>query len=418
MSKNLLPLLAQRVLNTPMLMRASDLSAIAMALHDRFHIDASDVQALANTGQYQSRKAYLVTKDGWAIIPVIGGLAHRAGQVDAACMPITNYESIRHDYDTALNDPKVTLIVMEFDSGGGEAAGCFDLARHILNSRGKKPVLAFVNEACYSAAYAIACCCDRVFLTRSAGAGSVGVICGRLDQTEYNKKHGLNIELFVSGRRKGDSSPHKPLADDERERTQTVITQLATEFHALVAQARGITPEQVKALEAGTFVGQAVVDNGLADDVMSQDEFFNYLQTESEQNMFFQKSASEGAQASYSQTQLNEAVAKATADVANNAAAATQQAVTEAVAEYQATTQARITGIIDACSSVGRHDLAGELLLSNLSLDEARSKLFATMASGSTELQSHISDPESSGEGRNYLLEMCRASAKAAMNGA
>ncbi|MFD3449585.1 S49 family peptidase [Microbacteriaceae bacterium 4G12] len=421
MSKNLLPLLAQRVFNAPMMMRASDLSAIAMALHDRFHIEASEVQALANTGQYQKRKAYQVTKEGWAIVPVIGGLAHRAGKIDADCMPITSYELIRHDYDTALNDPEVKLIVMEFDSGGGEAAGCFDLARHILSTRGKKPVIAFVNESCYSAAYALACCCDQVYLTSSAGAGSIGVICGRLDQTEYNRKMGLSIELFVSGDYKADFSPHKVLSDDERQRLQALIVQLGSEFHNLVAEARGMTAEQVKALKAGCFTGRVAVDNGLADGVMSQDEFYSYLLNEQESDMFFGKGKDkdQGTQASYTQAQMDEAVksakAEATQALAADAANATKQAVTEAVQDYQKNTEARLKGIFDACATVGRPDMAGELMLSDLSLEQAQEQLFAKMADEGEELQNHTTDPEANGQSRNYLLEMCQAAAKNAV---
>ncbi|MGI0120295.1 S49 family peptidase [Zooshikella sp. RANM57] len=431
MSRNLLPILAQRIFNTPMLMRAGELSAIAVALQDRFFIDASTVQMLANTGQYKSDRPYHVTQEGWAVVPVIGGLAHRAGQIDADCMTIRSYELIRRDFDAALNDEDVSLIIFEFDSGGGEASGCFDLARHILSMRGKKPILGFINESCFSAAYALACCCDQLFLTSTASAGSIGVICGRLDQTEYNKKLGLNIELFVSGDFKSDFSPHKQLKNDERERLNLLIEKLSREFFELVAEARSISVNQVKSFNAGIFHGQDAVDRGLVDRVMSQDEFFDYLiGGDWESSMFFGKNKESEVSASYTQAQLDAAVSEAKSVITEKFSAdlekAKQEAVAEfsadfekkkqlavgeAVSEYKTDTETRLTGIFQSCKAMGRADLAGELMLSDLSLDAAKEKLFSILSVGaeSSNLQNHITNPLASSSERNYLLEMCQA---------
>ncbi|MEK2285816.1 S49 family peptidase, partial [Vibrio parahaemolyticus] len=69
----------------------------------------------------------------------------------------------------------------------------------------------------------------------------------------------------------------------------------------------------------------------------------------------------------------------------------------------------------DACATVGRPDMAGELMLSDLSLEQAQEQLFAKMADEGEELQNHTTDPEANGQSRNYLLEMCQAAAKNAV---
>ncbi|MEI5579137.1 S49 family peptidase, partial [Streptomyces brasiliscabiei] len=100
---------------------------------------------------------------------------------------------------------------------------------------------------------------------------------------------------------------------------------------------------------------------------------------------------------------VKSAKAEATQALAADAANATKQAVTEAVQDYQKNTEARLKGIFDACATVGRPDMAGELMLSDLSLEQAQEQLFAKMADEGEELQNHTTDPEANGQSRNYL---------------
>ncbi|TOL42864.1 serine peptidase, partial [Vibrio parahaemolyticus] len=67
-------------------------------------------------------------------------------------------------------------ICLDIDSPGGEVAGCFDLVDLIYELRGKKPIYAILSENAYSAAYAIASAADKIYVPRTGGVGSVGVI--------------------------------------------------------------------------------------------------------------------------------------------------------------------------------------------------------------------------------------------------
>ncbi len=413
MSNNLLPLLAQKIFNTPMLMLQCDLEAIAIGMSDRFNIDVSSVKAFAQENSYDTSRSYQVTKEGFAVVPVIGGMAHRGGKIDADCMPITSYELIRNDFDEAMANDDVKIIVMEFDSSGGEVSGCFDLSRHIMASRGTKPIIGFVNEACYSAAYAIACCCDEIYLTSTAGLGSIGVVCGRYDVTEFNKKMGLKIEMFVSGDFKADFSQNKPLMAAERERINSMISGLGAEFHGLVSDARGVSEDQVKEMKAGCFTGLQAVNNGLADGVMSQNEFYKYLLNIKETSMFSSKKKE--TEASYTQAQMTEAVTKAQNELTAEAVNATSLAVTGAVKKYKESTEARLKGIFSACSSVNKPNLAGELMLSDLSLEQAQEKIFAGMSTETDDINNHFTSPEANVESKNHLIEMCQKAADDAL---
>lgn len=182
-----------------------------------------------------------------------------------------SYEAITYRFAQLMADPNVKVIVMNINSPGGEAAGNAETVK-AMRAMKTKPVIAVANEAAYSAAYALACVADEIYLPEAAGVGSVGVIAGMCDVTEMNKKDGVRVELITSGARKADGNPNIPISDEAIASLQERVDQLAGIFFDLVAESRGMSTEDVKALQAGCFYGDTAVQKGLADGVMSFDE--------------------------------------------------------------------------------------------------------------------------------------------------
>lgn len=169
----------------------------------------------------------------------------------------------------------VRAVVMCIDSPGGEAAGSSYAHRKIRRLRRKYgiPLYAYANETACSAAYAIACAADEIWLPDTGTVGSVGVIATLFDRTEQNKKTGLNIELVTSGERKADGHADRVLTDDIIGRMQERVDDLAQVFWSLVAIARETDVKSVADLQAGVFTGKKAVSIGLADGVATWDRF-------------------------------------------------------------------------------------------------------------------------------------------------
>lgn len=197
---------------------------------------------------------------GVAIIPVRGTLYHRGWN---------SYETIERDFRAALDNTNVKGIVFDIDSPGGMVAGCFDLTDLIYQSRGEKPTLAVVNQRACSAAYAIASACDAVSISKTADAGSVGVVMTHWDVSGAMERWGETITLIYAGAHKVDGNPFQPLPDSVRSRFQAEIQDCYGMFVATVARNRGMTPEAVQATEALVFTGQAAIDVGFADSMNS-----------------------------------------------------------------------------------------------------------------------------------------------------
>lgn len=268
-----LPNLAARVFGTPHMIARPSLDAILAALGPRLGIAAPASATRPPEGDKRTREAWL--RDGeLAVIQVIGPLVQRAGLMGADCGDMTSYEQLAQELDAALADDRVKGIVLELDSPGGECAGLFGFVSKLAAARktSGKPVYAVANEAAYSAAYAIASAADRVFLTETAGVGSIGVVACHLDQSAADAKDGRKFSYVFAGEKKVDGNSHEPLSDRARAGIQSEVDALYETFVKSVATHRGIPQRDVRGTEADTFMGEKAVAAGLADQIGSLED--------------------------------------------------------------------------------------------------------------------------------------------------
>ena len=203
-----------------------------------------------------------------AVIPVYGTLVRRTLGLKAQS-GLVSYGAISAQLATAISDPQISAVLLDIDSSGGESGGVFDLADAIYASRGAKPIWAVANDACFSAAYAIASAADKVFVTRTGGVGSVGVIALHVDQSQADANEGLIYTAVCAGAKKNDLSPHAPLADCAKASLQTEVDRIYQMFTQAVARNRNCSASYVTATDAGLFFGPDAVTAGLADGVAS-----------------------------------------------------------------------------------------------------------------------------------------------------
>lgn len=205
-------------------------------------------------------------QDGVAIIPIHGSLINRFGQCYGY---VTGYNFIRRQRDAAMADPDVTAIVYDVNSGGGEAAGCFELADESFALRGTKPTISVVDSACYSAAYALASTSDQVVVTPTGGAGSVGVYTMHVDMSKMLEDWGLNITLIHAGEHKVDGHPFAELPEDVRADMQKSVDATYNKFVESVARNRNLSVEAVKDTQARCYSADDALALGLIDSVAS-----------------------------------------------------------------------------------------------------------------------------------------------------
>jgi len=226
-----------------------------------------DVDAALEVDQEKSdRKPYTVTPDGVALIDVCGSLVRKSLGL-RPWSGMTSYEWLSKELSMALVDPDVRGLLLCCDSPGGEVAGLFDIVDEFYAARGQKPIFASICEQACSAAYAIASAADRIYITRTGAAGSVGIVMCHADQSDYDKKQGFRYEYIYFGERKIDGNPHEPLSDGARSVLEAEGRRCYGMLTQAVARNRGMTLKAVKGTEAGVFFADQAIAAGLVDEM-------------------------------------------------------------------------------------------------------------------------------------------------------
>lgn len=203
-----------------------------------------------------------------AVIQIRGPLEHHGGWW------FESYDSLLGRVEGAMQHEDVSTVLLDIDSPGGEVSGLQEAVRSIRKMRSEydKPIIAFANDEAYSAAYALACSADEIYLPEGGGVGSIGVLAEIQDLTGMAEKAGVRVEVVRSGNRKAEGHPFIPLNDGTIGRVQARVDDLADQFFALVSDVRPTNPRKLESLQGACLYGQAAVDAGLADAVASFDE--------------------------------------------------------------------------------------------------------------------------------------------------
>lgn len=388
--------LAQRLMNTPLAVHGSYLKTMIGALQGRGvpvlqlldgqeELSSNDLSTLASDYMASHQPKAGIFDDEYdtpmaanrpyqllgniAVIRVEGSLVHKYGHLQPYS-GMTGYDGIRACIDLALDDRKVKAIALDCDSPGGEVAGCFALGDYIYSHvRGKKPIWALVNELAASACFALASACDQIYITETAQAGSVGVICAHTDASEAVANAGFKITLFYSGTHKADYNSYEPLSEELSQELQAEMVDLHELFSAKVALWRGMDVKQVLGTESRVYRGKAAVDVGLVDAVASVDEFYRKL------------IAATGGQETGDSTvkKDNQTVAAAaTLALAGTSVAAAVEADEQGQVDAATAERQRIMGIMGLDEAKSRSQLAQTLAdTPGMSVDQAKTILSA-----------------------------------------
>lgn len=201
-----------------------------------------------------------------AVISVLGPIFPRANLM-TMISGATSIQKLTAQFSAALEDPNIGGIILSIDSPGGEVTGVSEFAQMVFESRGKKPITAYVPGMAASAAYWIASAADEIVGADTSEQGSIGVVAAYSDDKEAQKKRGIVTHEIVSSQ-----SPNKRpdiSTPEGRKQIQAVVDDLAAIFVYTVARNRGVTEDHVMEHfgQGGMFVASRAVDRGMVDRV-------------------------------------------------------------------------------------------------------------------------------------------------------
>jgi protease-4 len=173
--------------------------------------------------------------------------------------------------EPAEEDPLVSAIVLDINSGGGGVVASGEMMRAIKET--KKPVVAYIGESGASGAYYAATGADWIIADRNAITGSIGVIMTVTHYYGLYDKLGVNVTVIKAGKSKDIGSPYRPMTKEEKEELTELVDDIYEDFVANVAENRGKSVEEIKELADGSiYLGSEAEENGLIDDTGSIDD--------------------------------------------------------------------------------------------------------------------------------------------------
>ena len=381
-----LPHLAARLFGVPLAIHRPKLDVILSVLGSR--IGLADLAA--PVGYTPAARAPGPPSGKVAVIPIHGTLVRRTSGIEAES-GLASYTGLAAQLDAALASPEIAAILLDIDSPGGESGGVFDLADRIRAASEVKPVWAVANDMAFSAAYALASAATRVFVARTGGVGSIGVIAMHVDQSVKDAQDGVRYTAVFAGERKNDLNPHEPISNEAHVVLKAEVDRIYDLFVETVARHRGLDADTVRATEAGLFFGPDAVATGLADAVGSLDDALTQL-TQSLSPLPTQ--VAPASQAGFlrnhqMESSMNDRTDPAAPDrpLADPAGIHPQPSAT---ATATALSVADAVEIAQTCTLAGRTDLIAGFLEAQSSPAKVRSQLLSAQAEASPEITSLI----------------------------
>jgi signal peptide peptidase SppA len=238
----------------------------------------------------------------------------------------TGYKYIEMAFRRGLEDPQVKGFALICHSPGGEVTECFELTDKIYEWRDQKPVRAFVANYAYSACFSIASAAgpNNIIITRSGGAGSVGVVTAHVEFSKYLEDVGIKVTFIFAGDHKVDGNPYEKLSASAKKRIQARIDKIYGVFTSTVARNRDMEEEAVRDTKALTYDAEEAIEVGFADRIGALEEELVVYTTEladngdefmaTQGNVTGQKPEGQNAEQGYTKAQLDAAIAEAKAE--------------------------------------------------------------------------------------------------------
>ena len=222
-------------------------------------------------------------QDGIAVIDIRGVIARRGGRVSLWGMTFTwqGQDTIRADIASAMKDPDVRAVLLSFDSPGGVAAGVKELADFIAAQTGK-PIYAYADGLCASAAYWLAAATGHVYAPITAQVGSIGVLSTHVDRSAANAAWGIRVTYITGGTWKAAGNPDAPLSASDQAYMQEIVSKLHEVFRAGVAACMPVDAADAKAWGDGqVFLADTALELGLLTGIVTdRDELIALINKE------------------------------------------------------------------------------------------------------------------------------------------
>jgi len=173
-------------------------------------------------------------------------------------------------------------VVLRLESGGGMVTSYGLAASQLDRIRDKKvPLTICVDKVAASGGYMMACVADKLIAAPFAMLGSIGVIAQIPNFHRLLKQFNIDFEMLTAGKYKRTLTMFGENTDEGREKFLEDIERIHTQFKEYVDDRRPALDIEVVAT-GEIWSGQDVLDNALADELLTSDAYLMEKCTDAE----------------------------------------------------------------------------------------------------------------------------------------
>lgn len=218
---------------------------------------------------------YDASEDGSIAFVTLSGAMTKAGSSLGGGSTVAARQAIRQ----AENDSRVKAIMLKIDSPGGTVSGTKDLADTV--AKAQKPVIAFVEDLCCSAAMWVASQADEIYANNAtATIGSIGTFLGLYDLSKALENEGIRAVVVKAGEFKAAGFPGTEITDAQIAEWQKMVDQLQAEFTSGIASGRKLSSDDAAKLATGqTWLASEAITLKLIDGIKTSDEVVSMLRS-------------------------------------------------------------------------------------------------------------------------------------------
>jgi len=274
--------LRSKLFDTPLLVDSKSFESILNYVDKRCEGNVEVTPKADNEFSMYSTLHYQESNLG--VIHISGPLTNKSTGWEAFCGG-TSYESIKEDFEALLEAGTKTVAFM-VESGGGEAYGMMDTGNYLrkLADENNVKIISYVDGLSASAAYGLTAISDEIITNKNSEIGSIGVLIRLMNDSKALEMEGYERSFISAGTQKipfaEDGSFRKEFLDD----LQYKVDALYKDFTEYVAEHRNLSVEAVRNTQANTFLAEDAIALGLADKVMTQEDFYSYLSGQAQNN--------------------------------------------------------------------------------------------------------------------------------------
>ena len=211
------------------------------------------------------------------IIPIDGVISSEGSSEFLGPNKDSTVAEVAGQLKRAMDDPRITAIILKINSPGGGATASDLIYREIKKFKERRniPIVAVFMDLAASGGYYIAMAADRVYAHPTTVTGSIGVIFAVLNIKEGLDKIGVKEYSITSGKNKAIGRPTAEMTEEQRQILQTVVDDMYQRFVTVVEAGRpDLNREKILKLADGRiYTANQAKEFGLIDDIGYFDEF-------------------------------------------------------------------------------------------------------------------------------------------------